>query len=121
MHASPLFPGIGSGTFRDRVRSQKGASVKNLLIAISAPCLLAACASAQQNAAWQAEADRPAICHTKDECSAMWARAVDWVQDHSAYRFQLQTDNLIQTAGPAQYAVQSAFLNHEATNGRRCL
>jgi hypothetical protein len=34
---------------------------------------------------------------------------MDWVQDNSQYRLQIQTDSLIQTAGPTDESASSAF------------
>ncbi len=70
---------------------------------------LTSCASKEQQAFWQQSAARTPTCEGKDDSNAMWARAVEWVQDNSAYRFQIQSENLIQTAGPNKDSVQSAI------------
>lgn len=46
------------------------------------------------------DAAREVTCVGADDCDVKWGRAVQYVLDHGAYRIQLQTDAMIQTAGP---------------------
>lgn len=43
---------------------------------------------------------REVTCDGAEDCEIKWGRAVQWVLDHTAFRIQVPTDTLIQTAGP---------------------
>jgi hypothetical protein len=58
---------------------------------------LAGCASASQQ---PVPLPGPIFCKAGTDCDAKWSRAVQWIASNSSYRIQVQTDNLIQTAGP---------------------
>lgn len=65
--------------------------------------------SPQEAAALQAAANRPVTCSSKADCDAKWSMAVQWVQQHSAYKFQSATDLVIQTMGPLPDDPRPAF------------
>jgi hypothetical protein len=46
-------------------------------------------------------AARPAVCVTREECDAAWAKAVEWVSQRCAFKIQTQTNELVETAGPS--------------------
>jgi hypothetical protein len=46
-------------------------------------------------------------CAGAEDCQVKWGRAVAWVSQHSPWRIQTQTDNLIQTYGPGDSASTS--------------
>jgi hypothetical protein len=45
-----------------------------------------------------------------DDCEVKWGRALQWVLHNSEYRIQVQTDSLIQTAGPTEDSASPAFV-----------
>ncbi|HLG85976.1 MAG TPA: PDZ domain-containing protein [Alphaproteobacteria bacterium] len=63
---------------------------------------LNACAhqTPEQEAALRAEAARPVECGGAEDCQVKWSRALQWVKNNSAYKFQQATDSLIATMGP---------------------
>lgn len=58
----------------------------------------------------QEQAARPVLCQGADDCEVKWGRAVRWVLDNSAYRIQVQTADIIQTAGPLPNDPRSAYV-----------
>ncbi|HXZ86306.1 MAG TPA: hypothetical protein VEI82_12535 [Myxococcota bacterium] len=46
-------------------------------------------------------AERPAVCESRQECDAVWPKAVDWVAHRCAFDIKTQTDSLVETEGPA--------------------
>jgi hypothetical protein len=52
----------------------------------------------------------PVLCLNTAQCAAMWSRAQVFVTTKSAYRLQLVSDSVIQTAGPIRNEVGLAFL-----------
>lgn len=80
---------------------------------VVAAVLLSGCASAPspaEDAAMRKDAVRDVSCAGQNECAVKWGRAVQWVLDNSAFRIQIQTDNLIQTAGPLPDQVELAVV-----------
>lgn len=86
--------------------------MKKALVLIACAIPLFACApppSPEQTAALQAEANKPVTCSSKSDCDVKWSRAVQWVQQNSAYKFQSATDLVIQTMGPLPDDPRPAF------------
>jgi len=73
---------------------------------------LAACVTMTpaEQAALQEQAARPVTCSGSDDCEVKWGRAIQWVLSNSQYRIQVQTDQLIQTAGPTPDSPVPAFV-----------
>jgi hypothetical protein len=83
--------------------TRRGVSQSIIIATLPIIALLAACTSPEQEAAWRASAQRPVTCAGADNCAVQWSKAMDWVQDKSQYRLQ------IQTAGPTDESASSAF------------
>lgn|SRR5487761_1326865 len=85
--------------------------MKRQLAIIIAGLVLAACntMTPQQTAALAAQASRPVICSSEQDCRVKWSRAVTWVSQNSAYKFKSQTDLLIETMGPLPDDTSPAF------------
>lgn len=66
--------------------------------------------SPEQEAIIQHHAARQVIAVDKAGCDLMWGRAVAWVARFSSWKIQTQTDYVIQTFGPGETEVQSAFV-----------
>ncbi|MBI1179136.1 MAG: hypothetical protein GC201_01165 [Alphaproteobacteria bacterium] len=74
--------------------------------------------AAQERYAAQVEiANRPIICDGQEQCEIMWSRAIQWVKNNCAYRFQTVSDDLIQTAGPNPYSIEPAFVVNKLALG----
>lgn len=70
---------------------------------VLAAAALAGCATQltpEQQAIVTQTAARQVTCSGADDCEVKWGRAVQWVLDTNAFRIQVQTDVMIQTAGP---------------------
>lgn len=46
------------------------------------------------------KATEPIVCGAGTDCELKWARATQWLQDHSKWKFRNVTDTLITTEGP---------------------
>ena len=92
-----------------------------VVFAITLLGLMAACATnppplTEERRQLAAHANRPLVCADAADCAVKWGRAVEWVAANSAYRLQIQTDTVIQTAGPLPHEVRSAFFVSKAPN-----
>lgn len=90
---------------------------------IVAALFLSGCASAptpEQDAAMRRDSAREVTCAGQDECAVKWGRAVAWILDNSAYRIQMQNEDMIQTAGPMPDRVELALVVNKVPlgNGR---
>lgn len=84
-----------------------------LAAVVGATLALGACATApspEQDSAMRIDAAREVTCSGAEDCDVKWGRAVQYTLDHSAYRIQLQTDTMIQTAGPTPNSPQLAIV-----------
>lgn len=54
----------------------------------------------QRQLALEQDAAREVTCDDPEDCEVKWARAVQWTLDNINWRIEIQTDTLIQTAGP---------------------
>lgn len=72
---------------------------------------LAGCAtmSNEQRAELEISASRSITCQGKDDCEVKWSRAVQWVRENSAYRFDQATEYVISTKGPLPNDVRPAY------------
>jgi len=63
---------------------------------------LTSCASSTGNLTPEMEAEmrKPLICNGDEQCQLYWERALFYVNSHSRYKIQTQTDSLIQTYSP---------------------
>lgn len=62
-----------------------------------------ACATAptaEEDDAMLRDSAREVTCTGAEDCEIKWGQAVQWVIDNGAFRIQIQTDTMIQTAGP---------------------
>ena len=72
-------------------------------ISVFCALILSACATAttpQQKARWELEASRPVTCSQGSDCETKWARALNWVQDHSRWKLRIANEAIITTEGP---------------------
>lgn len=70
---------------------------------------LAGCASTNQvNPDTMQIAAQPLVCRA-DQCTLWWQRARQWVTGHTQYPLQADTNQAIQTAGPAGGSGAPAF------------
>jgi PDZ domain len=86
-------------------------------VGLAALCGCAPRMTAQQQAAVQAEAARPVGCFGADDCQVKWSRALLWVKNNSAYKFQQATDSLISTMGPLPDDPRPAYTITKIANG----
>ena len=70
---------------------------RNYNLGLISCLLLAGCASASSVATAPA---RPVSCKAGPDCDAKWSRALSWVTSNSSYKFQTQSDSVVQTMGP---------------------
>lgn len=59
----------------------------------------------------------PITCAAGDDCAVKWGRALTWVIEHSQYQIRIQSDSLIQTAGPTANDAWSAFTVSKVPTG----
>lgn len=79
-------------------------SVLALLLAVSG------CASMEKiDPAIQSEASQPLVCGNKQQCDLYWQRAQAYVNQHSNYRVQSVTDNILTTYGPTGTSTDLAY------------
>ena len=86
--------------------------MRNLFIGVIGTFALSGCATVDDATMARAAelASREVVCASEDECEIMWGRALNWVVEHSTYRIQMQTDNLIQTYGPSPNSPAPAYM-----------
>ncbi len=119
MHAelSPCCQNI-SGKFQRRIVVWFYALIAFMALSITG------CLSPQQqkaikerDAARQARANRPVYCDGQEDCEVKWGRALKWVKDHSEYKFDQVTENLISTKGPLPHSVYPAYMITKVPQG----
>jgi hypothetical protein len=64
-------------------------------------------------------AKEPVYCDGADECKIKWERAVNYVSQHSGYRFQTMTDTFAQTPAPQGSTQITTTLRKEPVGGGR--
>jgi len=57
-------------------------------------------ALAEQTAALEARANQQVFCQAGTDCEYKWGRALQWIQNESAWKFRNVTENLLTTEGP---------------------
>ncbi len=89
----------------------KALKVATILTAVTL-ALAAGCVSMtpEQQAQIDRNAAMPVTCQGSDDCEVKWGRALQWVLQNCEYRIQVQTDALIQTAGPTDSSPSAAFV-----------
>jgi hypothetical protein len=85
--------------------------MKNNILLASALCLLSSCVQPSAS-----PANASFACDSSKDCDQEWSKAIEWIVQNSAYRIQIQTDNIIQTYGPDQYVLLSGFLINRVNN-----
>lgn len=92
--------------------------MKRQLVVVVACLVLAACntMTPEQKSALAAQASRPVVCSSDQDCRVKWSRAVQWVMQNSAYKLQTQSDLVIQTMGPLPDDTRPAFTISRSAN-----